>query len=77
MDGERGGGGILLKTYFIISFFFRSYELTRKDRLFKNVQRMQQIKVHYLEHKYISIWVGQIYLNMLYIVYAKWVKKMC
>jgi len=24
---------------------FRSYELTRKDRLFKNLQRMQQIKV--------------------------------
>ncbi|XP_005096708.1 tubulin polyglutamylase TTLL5 isoform X1 [Aplysia californica] len=29
-----------------INHFPRSYELTRKDRLFKNVQRMQQIKGH-------------------------------
>lgn len=28
-----------------INHFPRSYEITRKDRLFKNVQRMQQIKV--------------------------------
>ncbi|GFS10869.1 tubulin polyglutamylase TTLL5 [Elysia marginata] len=28
-----------------INHFPRSYELTRKDRLFKNLQRMQQIKV--------------------------------
>lgn len=28
-----------------INHFPRSYELTRKDRLFKNIQRMQQIKV--------------------------------
>ena len=27
------------------SFTSRSYEITRKDRLYKNVQRMQQIKV--------------------------------
>ncbi|RUS70785.1 hypothetical protein EGW08_021453, partial [Elysia chlorotica] len=29
-----------------INHFPRSYELTRKDRLFKNLQRMQQIKGH-------------------------------
>jgi len=26
----------------------RSYEVTRKDRLFKNIQRMQQIKVVFM-----------------------------
>ena len=28
-----------------INHFPRSYEITRKDRLYKNLQRMQQIKV--------------------------------
>lgn len=30
-----------------VNHFPRSYEITRKDRLFKNIQRMQQIKVSY------------------------------
>jgi len=32
-----------------------SYEVTRKDRLFKNIQRMQQLKVTFLKSFFFSI----------------------
>ena len=45
----------------------RSYELTRKDRLYQNIQKMQHSKVHIHDHMlstckyiyiYITIWKG-------------------
>ena len=38
-------GKFVVMLFCILFSYFRSYELTRKDRLFKNLQRMQQIKV--------------------------------
>ncbi len=38
------GDYCLIRNY-LGAYIFRSYEITRKDRLYKNVQRMQQTKV--------------------------------
>ena len=50
-----------LTEYQKVNHFPRSYEITRKDRLYRNVQRMQQIKVGYCQQGTLLTSVGPIF----------------